>query len=69
MKIKRIKIKEMVSAGVGSVLPANPARVDVVMSFHKYGVLIHNTKTKETILTPFHNIVEIVVEDDKPISK
>jgi hypothetical protein len=63
MKIKRIKVKEMVSAGVGQVLPANPVRPDVSFEWHEQGVLILNGRTGETMLTPWQNVVEIVIEE------
>lgn len=61
--IKRIKVRDMVSAGVGQVLPENPIRPDLKFEWDVNGVLIHNARNDETILVPWFNIVEIVVED------
>ena len=63
-KIKRIKMRDTVSAGVGSVLPGNPHRPEVELGWWKdAGVLVKNLQTTEEFVIPWSNLVEVVLEE------
>ena len=67
MKIKRIKIRNQVSAGAGSLLPTNMGRPDVELGWAQggYGVQVYNLMTEETLIIPFSNIIEIMLDKEE----
>ena len=62
-KVNRVKLHNIVSAGVCSVLPGNRVKPEVEIFMTKEGLYIWNIKKNEFLFTPYSNVIEVVFED------